>query len=275
MANNASPHSMFEQLFTYLPTAIAIWQLEQRDDPTSLRFVTANPASIEQVGAELQNGAGQRMIDMYPTVPRQLLDTYAGVIRSGQPLNMGEFTFDAVEGGQVVYEMHLFPLENDHIAVVHSNVTDRRRAEEAIRQSQAQEEALRAQNAILAELSTPLIPISDHVMVMPLIGTVDSRRAQQVMETLLEGTARNQASTIILDITGVPVVDTQVADALMRAAQALRLLGAEVVLTGIRPEVAQTLVGLGTDLGSITTRSSLQSGIAYAIGAAEQGRLSD
>jgi rsbT co-antagonist protein RsbR len=99
---------------------------------------------------------------------------------------------------------------------------------------------------------------------MPLIGSVDSRRAQQVIETLLQGIAASGAQVAILDITGVPVVDTQVADALIRAAQAVKLLGAQVVLTGIRPEVAQTLVGLGTDLRGIVTRSSLQSGIAYA-----------
>ncbi|HEU5088301.1 MAG TPA: STAS domain-containing protein, partial [Roseiflexaceae bacterium] len=107
--------------------------------------------------------------------------------------------------------------------------------------------------------------ISDDVMVMPLIGAVDSRRAQQVLQALLEGTASRNARTVILDITGVPVVDTQVANALIGAARALRLLGAQVVLTGIRPEVAQTMVGLGVDLGSVTTRSSLQSGIAFAI----------
>ena len=145
------------------------------------------------------------------------------------------------------------------------DITERKIAEEAQRQTSLQEEIIRAQDAALAELSTPLIPITDSVVVMPLIGSVDSRRAQQVMETLLEGIGETRAQTAILDITGVPVVDTQVANALVRAAQAARLLGASVVLTGIRPEVAQTLVGLGVDLSGITTRSSLQSGIATAI----------
>jgi rsbT co-antagonist protein RsbR len=86
-----------------------------------------------------------------------------------------------------------------------------------------------------------------------------------VLETLLEGIAGSGASVAILDITGVALVDTQVANALIRAAQAVNLLGAQVVLTGIRPEVAQTLVGLGVELGGIVTRSSLQSGIAYAL----------
>jgi anti-anti-sigma regulatory factor len=100
---------------------------------------------------------------------------------------------------------------------------------------------------------------------MPLIGTIDSARAQMVMESLLEGVALYQAETVILDITGVQVVDTQVADAFIRAAQAVRLLGAGVVMTGIQPQIAQTLVQLGVDLSGIQTHGSLQSGIAHAL----------
>jgi len=145
------------------------------------------------------------------------------------------------------------------------DITDRKQAEEAIRQSEIQQEIILAQQATLEELSTPLIPINDTVMVMPLIGSMDSRRAQQVLDTLLHGVAKARIETAIIDITGVSIVDTQVANALIRAAQAVKLLGAQVMLTGIRPEVAQTLVGLGVDLSMIITRSSLQSGIALAM----------
>jgi rsbT co-antagonist protein RsbR len=101
---------------------------------------------------------------------------------------------------------------------------------------------------------------------MPLIGTLDSGRAQQVMETLLEGVSTHQAELAILDITGVSMVDTQVAQALVRSAQAVRLLGAQVMLTGLQPQIAQTLVHLGVDLSDIVTRGSLQAGIIYALG---------
>jgi PAS domain S-box-containing protein len=127
------------------------------------------------------------------------------------------------------------------------------------------EQVIAAQQAALRELSTPLIPLTDDLVAMPLIGTIDSNRAQQVIETLLTGVTASRASTAILDITGVQVVDTQVADALLRAAQAVKMLGARVVLTGIRPEIAQTLVGLGLDLSGIVTRATLQSGIAFAL----------
>lgn len=131
----------------------------------------------------------------------------------------------------------------------------------------AQAAIIQVQRETLRELSTPLIPISDRVMIMPLIGTIDAPRAEQIMHTLLTGIAQHRARIAILDITGVLVVDTQVANGLIQAAQAVRLLGAEVVLTGIRPEIAQTLVGLGVDLQGIVTESSLQRGIMYALAA--------
>lgn len=127
------------------------------------------------------------------------------------------------------------------------------------------EQALQAQSALIAELSTPLIPLSERVVVMPLIGQIDSIRAQRVIETLLHGISEHQPETAILDITGLSIMDTSVANVLLRAAQAVRLLGTDVVITGIRPEVAQTLVGLGVELHGIVTRATLQSGISYAM----------
>lgn len=126
------------------------------------------------------------------------------------------------------------------------------------------QQVIEAQAAALRELSTPLIPLANGVVAMPLIGSIDTARAQQVLEGLLTGVAEQHARVAILDITGVPIVDTQVANVLLQAAQAVRLLGAQVILTGIRPEVAQTLVGLGVDLRGIVTLSTLQSGITYA-----------
>lgn len=149
------------------------------------------------------------------------------------------------------------------ILVMFEDITARKLEEQE--HARLKDDLIRAQASALAELSTPLFPISDNTVVMPLIGAIDSRRAQQVMEVLLEGIVETHTQVAILDITGVPMVDTQVADALIRAAQAVRLLGARVVLTGIRPEVAQTLVGLGVDLTGIVTHSTLQSGIAFAL----------
>jgi rsbT co-antagonist protein RsbR len=150
-----------------------------------------------------------------------------------------------------------------HILTTWKDITAEKQI--ALAEQQRQEELIDQQTAVLAEVSTPLLTISDTTVVMPLVGAVDSRRVARMMDTLLSGVAESHASIVILDITGVSIVDTQVADAFIRASQAVNLLGAQVVLTGIRPEVAQTLVQLGVDLRSIITRGTLQDGITYAL----------
>ena len=128
-----------------------------------------------------------------------------------------------------------------------------------------QEQVIEAQRVALRELSTPLLPIATGVVCMPLIGTIDGPRAQEMMERLLDGIVRLRAHTAILDVTGVRVADAQVADGLLQVARAARLLGAHVILTGIGPDIAQTLVALHSELLGITTLGDLRSGIAHAL----------
>lgn len=137
-------------------------------------------------------------------------------------------------------------------------------AEEARSRALVQEGVIQAQRDALGALSTPVIPISDDTLVMPLVGVLDSQRMSQVHSMLLEEISRRRATTAIVDITGVGTVDSAVADMLLRAARAVRLLGAKVILTGIRPEVAQVLVAIGVDLAGIVTHGTLQAGIAHA-----------
>lgn len=183
----------------------------------------------------------------------------------------GEVISKRRDGSLHPTEVGLTTLQSGGLVCVIRDLTEQKQAEEE--RLQLQEAIIETQAAALAELSTPLIPITDQIMVMPLVGTLDPRRTQQVIETLLRGISANRSQVAILDITGVPIVDTQVANALLQAAQSVQLLGAQVILTGIRPEVAQTLVGLGVDLGLVITRSSLQSGIAYAIAAYQHSSL--
>jgi anti-anti-sigma regulatory factor len=115
------------------------------------------------------------------------------------------------------------------------------------------------------ELSTPVIPVHDGILVVPLVGTIDEGRSAQITEAMLDAIQRDRAEVVILDITGVPTVDTGVANHLLRATRAAALLGASCLLVGISPVVARTLVALGIDLSDITTRNNLQAGIAYAL----------
>ncbi len=171
------------------------------------------------------------------------------------------------DGRTIWVETHMRVLQDETGAPigmcgVTMDITARKHGEQE--QERLREELIASQARMLAELSTPLVPISDQVLAMPLVGALDRARAERVVETLLQGISTSGARAAILDITGVPTVDTQVADTLIRAAKGVQLLGAEVVLTGIRPEVAQTLVALGADLGRIVTRGTLEDAIRYA-----------
>ncbi|MFG2943969.1 STAS domain-containing protein [Streptomyces adustus] len=117
----------------------------------------------------------------------------------------------------------------------------------------------------LLEVATPVIKLWDGIVAVPLIGTLDSARSQVVMETLLEAVVDQQARYAILDITGVPTVDSLVAQHLMKTVAAARLMGAECVVSGIRPAIAQTIVHLGLDLGTVVTRASLADALAHAL----------
>jgi anti-anti-sigma factor len=149
--------------------------------------------------------------------------------------------------------------------VILRDITEKKRTEKAAQEQVARDEMLRAQADALSALSAPLIPITDDVVVMPLIGEMDAARMRKVQEALIEGIAARRARVAILDITGVPSLDAQGTDEIVRIARAARLLGSRIILTGIRPEVAQALVSLGQDLSGVATKHSLQSGIAYAL----------
>lgn len=121
------------------------------------------------------------------------------------------------------------------------------------------------QKIALQELSASLIPVFDKISVMPLVGTIDTERAKLIMENLLEGVVKQRAEVVLLDITGVPVVDTMVAHHIIQAADAVRLVGAKCMLVGIRPEIAQTIVTLGINLTDFSTTSTLRRGMQKAL----------
>ncbi|TDL30500.1 STAS domain-containing protein [Jeotgalibacillus sp. S-D1] len=127
------------------------------------------------------------------------------------------------------------------------------------------EKTVSLQKMALQELSAPLIPVVEHISIMPLVGTIDTERAKLIMENLLEGVVDHRAEVVLIDITGVPVVDTMVAHHIIQAAEAVRLVGARCMLVGIRPEIAQTIVNLGIDLNKFVTTSTLRKGMEKAL----------
>ena len=129
----------------------------------------------------------------------------------------------------------------------------------------SREEVIDRQSRELLELSTPVVELWDDIVALPLVGTLDSQRTQIVMETLLQKIVQTGASIAIIDITGVPMVDTLVAQHLLKTVAATRLMGADCIISGIRPQIAQTIVHLGVNLGEVTTKATLADAFQVAL----------
>jgi rsbT co-antagonist protein RsbR len=129
----------------------------------------------------------------------------------------------------------------------------------------SREEVINRQQREMLELSTPVVKLWDGILALPMIGTLDSARTQVVMESLLQRVVETGAQIAILDITGVPTVDTLVAQHLLKTVTALRLMGAECIISGVRPQIAQTIVHLGVDLQGVTTKANLADALALAL----------
>lgn len=255
-------HDRYQSLWENAP--IGIFQTTFADG----QFVDINPALAHMFGymdpEEMMRSVKSR--DLYAShKDRELL--LEALQKEGKSTGT-QVRFRHRDGHEIIGNFNIWLLHDEdgkpHVLEGFlEDITERKQAEEE--QELLQQQVIDAQQAAIRELSTPLIPLSEHVVLMPLIGNVDTQRAQLVMETLLEGIAQYQVDTAILDITGVMVVDTQVAHAIIQAAQAVKLLGAQVILTGIGPTMAQTLIHLGADLSSIKTSGRLQQAILDAL----------
>jgi rsbT co-antagonist protein RsbR len=238
------------------------------------QIILRNPAAHRICGREIRLGASLDHMDwptfhqadlttIYPVSELPLSQVLRGVVADHVELviahDNASHTIVSASAEPLIDEQHI---QRGGVMVL-QDITTRRQAE--AEQSAHQQAIIEAQESTLRELSIPLIPVADDIVVMPLIGAIDSKRAQDIIRALLNGVNEQRARIIILDVTGVSIIDSQVANAIVSAAQALRLLGASVVLTGIRPEVAQTIIALGVDLSGIKTLGTLQAGIAAAL----------
>ena len=131
--------------------------------------------------------------------------------------------------------------------------------------AQSREDMIKRQSRELLELSIPVVELWDKILALPLIGTLDSERTQSVMANLLDYIVKSRAQIAIIDITGVPAVDTLIAQHLIKTVSATRLMGADCIISGIRPQIAQTIVHLGVDLTNVVTKATLADAFAIAL----------
>jgi rsbT co-antagonist protein RsbR len=179
----------------------------------------------------------------------------------------GEFGHSHTEDHGVCWENWYIPVREDRgevtsVVGLSIDVTVTRRVENELRAKLA---LIERQQRVINELSTPIIEVWDNVLTLPMLGVVDSVRTAEVMQNLLTRIVEKRARFAILDLTGVEAVDTATADHLFKLINAIRLLGAEGIITGIQPSVAQTMVSLGIDLGRIVTLASLRDGLQYSM----------
>ncbi len=205
------------------------------------------------------------------TFMKEMEDFVERVVRLGWPLSyltngaqtIGKVVFEGFTGSernvnqQETVERELVYEFDSWLTPIYNNIVDL--------YSTSWENTIMLQKVALQELSAPLIPVFDKITVMPLVGTIDTDRAKKIMENLLQGVVKHRSEVVLIDITGVPVVDTMVAHHMIQAAEAVRLVGAQCLLVGIRPEIAQTIVNLGINLNQIITKNSLKKGIEDAL----------
>ncbi|MDI1480487.1 PAS domain S-box protein [Polyangium sp. y55x31] len=256
---------MLHAVMTNAPIMLFVKDLEGR-------YTLTNRAFDEGMGFEPNFAIGKMEAEVLPpaVLARHRADDQR-VFDGGEPLQIE--TSIPTKNGTRVFLGSKFPLFDTNgkayaLCGIASDITDLRRVE--AEQATFQVRIIEAQRETLRELSTPLLPIASGVVLMPLVGAIDESRAALVLEALLQGVVAHHAEVAILDITGVRTVDTPVALGLVQATQAAGLLGAEVVLTGVRPAAAQTLVELGIDMRGIKTVSTLEQGVSHAI--ARSGR---
>jgi rsbT co-antagonist protein RsbR len=268
-AHETAALRLYEERFRVLTERLPVGVFQMRfTRPFTCEFVNDRWCELTGVPREQANGAawGERM---HPEDRPAGLEAWQEGFRIRGPVYV-EYRLRGADEQYRWVRVDALPVrgESGELEAYLGTVTDiseRKRLEALLHETVAQKELIAAQKTRLGELSTPFIPLSEGIVVMPLVGEVDAERADQVLERLLAGVSQHDVRMAILDVTGVLTVDTLVATALLRAGQAGRLLGARVVLSGIRPEVAQTLARMDAQLGDMATFASLKAAIAYGL----------
>ena len=259
---------MAEGVNKYMDEIIARWQVQMKEEKDERFFQFMPKQLVEKTSREFAELMTSNIKESNLINVEQMSDFTEKIVRFGWSMkfvnkaieNFAQVAFSLLEEKEVIEE-------SNYRAFVESFLNWATPLRESMIQAYSTEweRTINLQKIALQELSASLIPVFDKISVMPLVGTIDTERAKLIMENLLEGVVEQRAEVVLLDITGVPVVDTMVAHHIIQAADAVRLVGAKCMLVGIRPEIAQTIVTLGINLNDFTTTSTLRCGMQEAL----------
>ncbi len=246
---------LFQDLFETAPDATVIVGPDGR-------IARVNRQAEELFGYRRDELVGQEVEILVPQRFRQSHPALRGGFLAApraRPMGIGlELYAMRRDGSEVPVEISLSPLETNEGVLVSAAIRD-------VTERHRQLEQLRRQRDEILELSTPVIQVWDKVLALPIIGTLDSDRASRLTESLLEKISEQQAEVVILDISGVPTIDTLVAQHLLKTVQAATLMGATSIMSGVRPETAQAMVHLGIDMGQLRSRNTLRDALQLAL----------
>jgi rsbT co-antagonist protein RsbR len=241
---------LFKAINDSLP--VCLWAIDTRGV-----FVLHDGKGLRAAGLQPGQFLGLNMFDIYPK---------EGTAQVKEALEGKMSNLVNTADGRT-WETWNLPIENErgeitHVAGITLDVTEAKDTEQELR---SKLELVQKQQQVIRSLATPIIQVWDRVLTLPLVGMFDSVRAADVMESVLNEVVRTRARYTILDLTGIEAMDTATAAHLLKLSQAMRLLGAEAIVTGIHPAIAQTIVGLGLDITSVVTRSTLREGLQHCI----------
>jgi PAS domain S-box-containing protein len=251
----------FRNIIESLPIGMHIFRLEP--DGTLL-FDGANPAGGDIISSDVDELVGKPIEEAFPVLlSTEMPARYREAASAGAAWQTEEIHFDGerLRGDYAVYAFQTSP---GNMVSAWIDVGERKRAEEE--RARLQQQVIDAQKRAIRDLSSPVIPVLEKIIVMPLIGSIDTSRARDITRALLSGITEHGARVAIIDITGVPIVDSGVADHLNKTIQAARLKGTYTIVTGISGPVAETIVDLGIDWSDIETVRDLQTGLLSALG---------
>lgn len=260
--------TMFREIFANLNDEVVSVDLEGT-------VVNVNARCWDTFGYQPEETIGHSFKDLNFCSPEEmakLAEYFLASVNHGDPVYPSfETELRHKQGHWVPVDISTRPLRNEHGALhgflsTIRDITERKKADAELKSSEEKlRDTVNKLRLAQEDLSTPVIQVWDHILALPLIGLVDDIRAQQVMDTLLAKIIETQSELVILDVTGVSSMDTEVTNHLMKTIQATSLLGTRCILTGIRPEIAQSLIDLGSDLSELIIKRDMQEGIKYAL----------